>query len=76
MAIKATPNARQFLAKLTANIYGAIATGFLPPIPDKDACSICDYATVCGPYEERRLAQNKERRDERLEPLNEIRSMP
>ncbi len=62
-------------AKLLANIDGAIAAGFLPPAPQKDACDFCDYRGVCGPYEERRFASVKERRDERLEPLIEIRGM-
>jgi len=66
--------ARAFLAKLLKNIDGAIETGFLPPAPQKDACSQCDYRPVCGPYEERRCTK-KDRRDERLEPLTEIRGM-
>ncbi len=44
-------------------------------MPQKDACGICDYRTVCGPYEELRVARHKDRRDERLEPLIEIRGM-
>ena len=58
-----------------AEVDGAIADGFLPPVPQKDACDICDYRMVCGPYEELRLARYKDRRDERLEPLTEIRGM-
>ena len=65
---------RAFLAKLLADIDGAIANGFLPPVPQKGACEACDYREVCGPYEERRLAC-KDRRDERLEALFEIRGM-
>jgi CRISPR/Cas system-associated exonuclease Cas4 (RecB family) len=65
---------RGFLARLLKNIDGAIETGFLPPAPQKDACTQCDYRPVCGPYEERRFAK-KDRRDERLEPLTEIRGM-
>lgn len=67
--------ARQFLAKLLVNIDGAIASGFLPPAPQKDACEICDYRVACGPYEELRLARHKDRRDERLDALTEIRAM-
>jgi CRISPR/Cas system-associated exonuclease Cas4 (RecB family) len=66
--------ARGFLAKLLGNIDGMIVNGFLPPVPDKDACGICDYRVVCGPYEERRL-EKKDRHDERLDPLIEIRGM-
>jgi ATP-dependent helicase/nuclease subunit B len=65
---------RLFLGKLLENIDGAIAGGFLPAAPAKDACTHCDYRIVCGPNEETRFAK-KDRRDERLEPLIEIRGM-
>ncbi len=66
--------ARQFLAKLLEDVNGMLVGGFLPPFPEKDACDYCDYRVVCGPYEERRLAK-KNRRDERLDALYEIRGM-
>ena len=74
-AIPTSDKARQFLTRLLENIDGAIADGFLPPAPQKEACDICDYRVVCGPYEELRLTRYKDRRDERLEPLTEIRGM-
>jgi hypothetical protein len=65
------------LTKLLANIDGAIAAGFLPPAPQKDACEWCDYRPVCGRHEEQRTsAHKKDGRDERLDPLTEIRAMP
>ncbi len=72
--IRLDDRARQFLAKLLGNIDGRIVEGFLPPVPDKDACVICDYRIVCGPYEERRSLV-KDRQDERLDVLYEIRGM-
>lgn len=66
--------ARQFTAKLLEDIDAMIAGGFLPPAPAKDACGICDYRLVCGPYEDRR-SQKKDARDERLDTLYEIRGM-
>ena len=72
--IKVDDRARLFLQKLLSDIDASIAGGFLPPVPAKDACGICDYRIVCGPYEERRLGK-KDRRDERLELLTEIRGM-
>jgi ATP-dependent helicase/nuclease subunit B len=72
--IQITDRARAFLAKLLQNIDGSIAQGFLPPSPQKEACGYCDYRPVCGPYEELRSAK-KNRRDERLEALIEIRGM-
>jgi ATP-dependent helicase/nuclease subunit B len=72
--IQITERSRAFLAKLLLNIDGSIAAGFLPPAPQKEACGYCDYRPVCGPYEELRFAK-KNRKDERLEPLIEIRGM-
>jgi ATP-dependent helicase/DNAse subunit B len=66
---------RAFLTKLLSNIDGAVAAGFLPPHPQKDGCEYCDYRVVCGPYEELRAARHKDRRDDRLDPLIEIRAM-
>ena len=72
--IKLDERARLFLQKLLGDIDASIEGGFLPPAPATDACRICDYRIVCGPYEERRLGK-KDCHDERLEPLTEIRGM-
>jgi ATP-dependent helicase/DNAse subunit B len=72
--IRLDDRARGFLGKLLGGIDSRIADGFLPPVPDKDACGYCDYRIVCGPYEERR-ALMKDRQDERLDTLYEIRGM-
>jgi RecB family exonuclease len=72
--IAITDRSRGFMAKLLQNIDGSIAKGFLPPAPQKEACGYCDYKPVCGPYEELRFAK-KNRQDERLEALIEIRGM-
>ena len=73
--IEVNARSRAFLTKLLENIEGAIASGFLPPLPQKDSCAQCDYRVVCGPYEERRAAHCKDRRDDRIDPLTEIRAM-
>jgi CRISPR/Cas system-associated exonuclease Cas4 (RecB family) len=73
--VNATAAGRAFMKRLVENVDSAIAQGFLPPVPQKDACEFCDYRPVCGPYEQRRLLK-KNTRDERIDPLNEIRSMP
>jgi ATP-dependent helicase/nuclease subunit B len=72
--IPITDRSRAFLAKLLQNIDGSIEQAFLPPAPQKEACGHCDYRPVCGPYEEFRTTK-KNRHDERLEPLIEIRGM-
>jgi ATP-dependent helicase/nuclease subunit B len=65
--------ARRYIAEVLRTIDSAIEAGFLPPAPAHDACRLCDYRIVCGPYEETR-AKRKPR--DPLEPLNYIRSMP
>jgi CRISPR/Cas system-associated exonuclease Cas4 (RecB family) len=72
--IRADQRARQVLAKWLADVDSMLSGGFLPPVPEKDACKICDYRLICGPYEEQRI-KRKDPRDERLEPLFEIRGM-
>jgi CRISPR/Cas system-associated exonuclease Cas4 (RecB family) len=72
--IPITDRSRAFLKKLLQNIDGSIEQGFLPPAPQKEACGHCDYRPVCGPYEEFRFTK-KNRQDERLEALIEIRGM-
>jgi CRISPR/Cas system-associated exonuclease Cas4 (RecB family) len=58
-------------ARLVAKTIGdAIASGFLPAAPAKDACRYCDFKTVCGPYEEIRT---KRKTKDRLKPLLELR---
>ncbi len=45
-------------AKLVAEtVHDAIDRGFLPAAPAKGECQWCDYARVCGPYEESRVAK-------------------
>jgi len=73
IGITVNASARRFMEKLLSNIDDAIASGFLPPVPEKDACGFCDYRAVCGPYEEQRASRAKNRRDERLDGLDEIR---
>ncbi|HLH41651.1 MAG TPA: PD-(D/E)XK nuclease family protein [Bryobacteraceae bacterium] len=73
--IELNERSRAFLARALRNIEGAICSGFLPPAPEKDACRYCDYRLACGPYEERRFRRYKDRREQRLEPLFELRGM-
>jgi ATP-dependent helicase/nuclease subunit B len=73
IGITVNASARRFMEKLLSNVDDAVSSGFLPPVPEKDACGICDYRAVCGPYEERRASRAKNRQDERLDGLHEIR---
>jgi ATP-dependent helicase/nuclease subunit B len=46
---------RDEAARILETIDTAIANGVLPAAPREEACSHCDYAVVCGPYEEERV---------------------
>jgi hypothetical protein len=39
----------------------AIERGFLPAAPREDACAWCDFAQVCGPYEEIRVSHKDQK---------------
>ena len=71
--IPLSDRARGFAGRVLGIIDEALAEGFLPAAPARDACQFCDFHAVCGPYEETRT-QRKPR--ERLEPLVELRGMP
>ena len=50
-------NARQEAKLVAETIHDAIDRGFLPAAPAKGECTWCDYARICGPYEETRVAK-------------------
>ena len=64
---------RAFFKQAMKLIDGEIARGFLPAAPHRGACEYCDYASVCGPGEERRAAKKDQ---SELEALLELRRMP
>jgi len=68
MSDQVRSHARQVLE----TIDNAIAAGFLPAAPQKDACQICAYRPICGPHEELRT-RGKPRRY--LEPLLAMRDL-
>ncbi|MFO0663218.1 MAG: PD-(D/E)XK nuclease family protein [Polyangiaceae bacterium] len=47
--------ARASADMVVATIGQALERGFFPAAPAEDACKYCDYARVCGPYEELRV---------------------
>jgi ATP-dependent helicase/nuclease subunit B len=47
--------------EVLALIDRAIARGFLPPAPRQKACATCDFLSVCGPSEERRIGEKDQR---------------
>ena len=65
--------ARAAVARMAATVTGALDARLSARGAGQGRLHLCDYRTVCGPYEEQR-AQTKDRR--RLEPLVELRRHP
>lgn len=71
--IRYTPEARDNLEQALQTIDTAIAEGFLPAYPKADACGMCDFRIVCGPYEPERTSR---KRKDRVFPLIQLREQP
>jgi len=65
--------ARGYAGIMTETVGSALAEGFLPAAPARDACVWCDYLAVCGPHEERRV---KVKPQDRLVELKSLRELP
>jgi RecB family exonuclease len=66
-------NARSAAVEVAEGVGAALAGPFLPALPDRGECDLCDFRVVCGPYEERRSARKPQEGRERL--LN-LRALP
>ena len=66
--------ARAAVRDLVTVVDRAIEQAFLPAAPRAKACERCAYQSVCGPYEEERVAQHKDQRS--LAPLFQVRGLP
>lgn len=71
--VKLTETNRRLAIEVLEIIDRAIETGFLPAAPDEGTCKWCDFHTVCGPSEERRVTR---KRPGRLGDLMELRNKP
>jgi CRISPR/Cas system-associated exonuclease Cas4 (RecB family) len=69
--VRLDERARKAAGSVTREIGGALAEGFLPAAPQKDACRFCDYLPVCGPHEERRVTRKRA-----IDGLARLRSLP
>ncbi|MEJ7727789.1 MAG: PD-(D/E)XK nuclease family protein [Polyangiaceae bacterium] len=65
-------HAREGAEALADALRGALAEPFLPAAPRQGACKYCDYAVVCGPYEEQRTGRKPKARLARLKKLREM----
>jgi CRISPR/Cas system-associated exonuclease Cas4 (RecB family) len=64
---------RRDIADVLSIIDVAVREGTLGAAPCKDACTYCDYRSVCGPYEETRL---KKKHSNDIAQLRALREKP
>jgi CRISPR/Cas system-associated exonuclease Cas4 (RecB family) len=67
--------AREQFGRVVRAIRGALEQSFLPAMPDEGECRWCDYRTVCGPEEERRLRVTRKALRAETKELREIREL-
>jgi ATP-dependent helicase/nuclease subunit B len=65
-------DARERVRRVLGVIDKWIDQGFLPAAPKRGGCDRCEYLPVCGPYEERRVAEKSQ---PELRELIEIRRL-
>ncbi|MEY4582560.1 MAG: hypothetical protein RL701_7263, partial [Pseudomonadota bacterium] len=61
---------------LFAAIDDLLQQGFLPAVPERDACERCEYVAICGPHEQERVQRVKHRDFSRLRSLQLLRRLP
>jgi CRISPR/Cas system-associated exonuclease Cas4 (RecB family) len=64
--VEMNDSARRRGLEVLETIDHAVERGFLPPAPRERACGMCDFRQVCGPGEERRIAEKDPHALERL----------
>jgi len=73
VAVPLDEAARESAARVARVIGAALAGPFLPAAPAEGACRWCDYAEVCGPYEEIRTRRKSRAELAELQSLRELR---
>jgi ATP-dependent helicase/nuclease subunit B len=72
-AVPISERTRAYGVEALTIIDRAIETGFLAAAPKEDACGRCDFRSVCGPNEFRRVLHKP---DDRLGDLKALRKLP
>jgi ATP-dependent helicase/nuclease subunit B len=65
---------RETATLLAAYVTDMLNEGFLPAVPEPDACARCEYQVICGPHEAERV--QKKQGDRRLRSLDLLRRLP
>lgn len=65
---------REEFGMVARTLREALETGFFPAAPDEGECKWCDFKSVCGPNEERRVMRTGKYRRADLEKLHTLRA--
>jgi ATP-dependent helicase/nuclease subunit B len=67
---------REAFSLVARTLRGALETGFFPAAPDEGECTWCNFRSLCGPEEERRLRTTRKGLRAELKDLRTLRGMP
>ena len=71
--VRLNDSARRDVSEILDAIDRSLCEGFLPAMPGRGECSWCDYAAICGPYEETRTRRKKREALVHLEKVRKVR---
>jgi ATP-dependent helicase/nuclease subunit B len=67
---------RELFGSVARTIRSALETGFFPAAPEEGECTFCNFRSVCGPEEERRIRRTRKSMRPELKELNDLRAKP
>lgn len=67
---------REAFGLVARTLRSALETGFFPAAPDEGECKYCNFRSLCGPDEERRLVRTRKGIRAELKELRKLREMP
>ncbi len=67
---------REAFGLVARTLRSALETGFFPAAPDEGECTYCQFRSLCGPEEERRLRTTRKGLRAELKDLRTLREMP
>ena len=67
---------REAFGLVARTLRSSLETGFFPAAPDEGECKFCNYRSLCGPDEERRLRKTLKGVRAELKDLRTLRGMP
>ncbi len=67
---------REAFGLVARTLRSALETGFFPSAPDEGECKYCNFRSLCGPDEERRVMRTRKGLRAELKDLRKLREMP